>query len=56
MDISTKIALLENRLHILNTRKDRNNAGVCQRINREIRNLKKKQQTKTQTDTAEEKL
>ena len=52
MDISTKIALLENRLHILNTRKDRNNAGVCQRINREIRNLKKKQQSESEANKA----
>ncbi len=45
MDISAKIAFLENRLHRLSARTDRDNAGVRRRISREIRNLKKKLQT-----------
>ncbi|HIZ55632.1 MAG TPA: hypothetical protein H9671_05420 [Firmicutes bacterium] len=47
MDILTRIAFLEGRLHRLSIRKDRNNAGVCRKINREIRNLKKKLQAET---------
>lgn len=45
MNIEARIVLLESRLHRLSTRKDRENAGVCRKINREIRNLKKKLQT-----------
>ncbi len=41
MDIANRIAFLEARLHRLNTRKDKDNAGVCRRLNREIQNLKK---------------
>lgn len=44
MDISTRIALLENRLNRLNSRKDKDNAGVCRKIERQIRNLKKQQE------------
>lgn len=43
MNYSTRIAFLESRLHRLNTRKDRDNAGVCRKINRLIRNLQKRQ-------------
>lgn len=39
MNLSNKIALLEIRLHRLESR-DRDNEGVCRRIRREIRNLK----------------
>ena len=46
MDTASRIALLEARLHRLNTRKDKDNAGVCRRLDREIRNLKKMAQTK----------
>ncbi len=42
MDISTRISFLESRLHRLSTRKGRENAGACRKINREIRNLKRK--------------
>ena len=45
MDISIRIAFLESRLHRLSTRKGRDNAGVCRKISREIRNLKKKRQS-----------
>lgn len=47
MDISIRIAFLESRLHRLSTRKGRDNAGVCRKISREIRNLKKKDSPKT---------
>ena len=40
MDISIRIAFL----HRLSTRKGWDNAGVCRKISREIRNLKKKRQ------------
>lgn len=36
MELSTKIAMLEYCLHRLQTR-DQNNAGVCRRIQRELR-------------------
>ena len=39
MNLSTKIALLELRLERLQTR-DRENAGVCRKIRRELRNLR----------------
>lgn len=42
MNISTRIAFLESRLHRLSQRKNRDNAGVRRKINREISNLKKK--------------
>lgn len=40
MDINAKIVLLENRLQVL-TARGKDNQGVCRRIRREIRNLKK---------------
>ena len=40
MDISIRIAFLESRLHRLSTRKSRDNAWVCRKISREIRNLR----------------
>ena len=39
MELSTKIAILEYRLHQLQTR-DQNNAGVCRRIKRELQALR----------------
>ena len=39
MELSTKIAMLEYRLHQLQTR-DQNNAGVCRRIERELQALR----------------
>lgn len=41
MDIDARIKLLERRLDILSAR-DRENQGVCRKIRRDIRNLKKK--------------
>ena len=41
MDNTAKIKLLERRLEILMDR-DKDNQGVCRRIRRDIRNLKKK--------------
>lgn len=41
MDTNAKIKLLERRLQIL-TGRERENQGVCRRIKRDIRNLKKK--------------
>lgn len=43
MNINAKIGLLENRLNVL-TAREKENQGVCRRIQRDIRNLKKKQQ------------
>lgn len=40
MDIQIKIGALENRLNVLLAR-EKDNQGVCRRIRREIRNLKK---------------
>ncbi|MGN0772668.1 MAG: hypothetical protein ACI4MP_02620 [Candidatus Ventricola sp.] len=40
MDIRAKIGALENRLNVLLARR-KDNQGVCRRIQREIRNLKK---------------
>lgn len=40
MDIQVKIGALENRLNVLIAR-GKDNQGVCRRIQREIRNLKK---------------
>lgn len=40
MDIQVKIGALENRLNVL-TARGKDNQGVCRRIQREIRNLKK---------------
>lgn len=45
MDLTTRISYLESRLQQLSTRKDRDNAGACRKISREIRNLQKKLQT-----------
>lgn len=42
MTIEAKIKLLENRLQLLEN-SDKENQGVCRKIRREIRNLKKKQ-------------
>lgn len=42
MEIKDKIKLLENRLLILE-KNDKENQGVCRRVQRDIRNLKKKQ-------------
>lgn len=39
MELATKIAMLEYRLHQLQTR-DQNNAGVCRRIERELQALR----------------
>ena len=39
MELSVKIAMLEFRLHRLQTR-DQNNAGVCRRIERELQALR----------------
>ena len=39
MELSTKIAMLEYRLHQLQT-SDQNNAGVCRRIERELQALR----------------
>ena len=44
MDISSRISFLENRLHRLSARKDKDNTGICRKINREIQNLKKQLQ------------
>ncbi len=41
MNSLNRIALLESRLQRLSARKDRENAGVCRKLEREIRNLKK---------------
>lgn len=41
MDINSKIKLLERRLQVL-TAREKDNQGVCRRIQRDIRNLKKK--------------
>lgn len=41
MENIAKIKLLERRLEILGTR-EKENQGVCRRIRRDIRNLKKK--------------
>lgn len=41
MDIKAKIKLLEARLQVLSAR-EQENQGVCRRIQRDIRNLKKK--------------
>lgn len=41
MEPGDRIALLERRLQILNAR-EKDNQGVCRRIARDIRNLKKK--------------
>jgi len=41
MDINAKIKLLERRLDVL-TAREKENQGVCRRIRRDIRNLKKK--------------
>lgn len=40
MDNNAKIKLLERRLEVLTSR-EKENQGVCRRIRREIRNLKK---------------
>ncbi len=42
--IATRISCLESRLHRLSTRKGRENSGICRKISREIRSLKKKLQ------------
>lgn len=42
MNDTEKIKLLEARLQVL-TANEKDNQGVCRRIQREIRNLKKKQ-------------
>jgi hypothetical protein len=42
MNETEKIKFLEARLQVL-TANDKENQGVCRRIQREIRNLKKKQ-------------
>lgn len=42
MDANAKIKLLERRLQVLREN-EKDNQGVCRRIEREIRNLKKKQ-------------
>ena len=39
MELSVKIAMLEFRLHRLQAR-ERNNAGVCRRIDRELQALR----------------
>lgn len=44
MDASAKIKLLELRLQTVASR-DKDNQGVCRRIQRDIRNLKKNLQT-----------
>lgn len=41
MKNTDKIKLLENRLEVLSAN-DKENQGVCRRIRRDIRNLKKK--------------
>lgn len=41
METKAKIELLERRLQILSAR-EKENQGVCRRIQRDIRNLKKK--------------
>lgn len=41
MDIKAKINLLDRRLQIL-TAREKENQGVCRRIRRDIRNLKKR--------------
>lgn len=41
MDYQAKIDLLERRLEILSAR-EKENQGVCRRIQRDIRNLRKK--------------
>lgn len=41
MDNKAKIDLLERRLQVL-TAREKENQGVCRRIRRDIRNLKKK--------------
>ncbi len=41
MDNQAKIKLLERRLDIL-TAREKDNQGVCRRIRRDIRNLRKK--------------
>lgn len=41
METNAKIRLLEDRLGVLIAR-ERDNQGVCRRIRRDIRNLKKK--------------
>ena len=41
MTIEEKIKLMENRLHKLESNEKENN-GVCRRIRRDIRNLRKK--------------
>lgn len=41
MDTAGKIVFLENRLHLLKTRLDKDNEGVCRKIRRQIRKLKK---------------
>lgn len=41
MEAIAKIRLLENRLEVLLAR-EKDNQGVCRRIRRDIRNLKKK--------------
>lgn len=41
MEIKEKINLLEGRLQVL-TAREKENQGVCRRIRRDIRNLKKK--------------
>ena len=41
MDIANRIAFLETRLNRLLSRHEKDNEGVCRKIRREIRNLKK---------------
>lgn len=40
MDLNVKLGMLESRLNVL-TAREKENQGVCRRIRREIRNLKK---------------
>ncbi len=41
MDIANRIVFLEARLNRLRSRHEKDNEGVCRKIRREIRNLKK---------------
>lgn len=52
MDLSTKITLLELRLHRL-TAREQENAGVCRKIRRELRNLQPSAGTQSENPSAD---
>lgn len=51
MDVNAKIKLLEARLGVLTAREEENQ-GVCRRIRRDIRNLRKKAAALPEQETA----